>query len=672
MKKLFGIVGLCAVLGTAVGADSDSVELLYQRALHLETANADYDGAIPIYATILSQHAQSTALAAKALFRQGVCYEKTGKLDLARECARRLTGEFQAIAKSDPDMAKWAERLGGPIDGGSGKQVLAQIKLPEQPNKGQVRDYIAAIAKASQGRQSWSSTDPEVKMLKKVGRKNIDVLIAAQDVDEPNFHIQRAISELADESSKKVVLENLETHPTLAEVVLKRGWEKDARETLLRGLRERGDLPTEWIQAVSRLNAPASYPLLREYFIHRSNRANTYAVIKTLPIKDLPGAVREAWTRTGESYDKAAVAGLAVGYGHRDALEWLFERLGSLDVDEHNRWELKEIRAAISRSTEVTGTKEELAQWWKENRGALRFDPETRKFVSSKTEAAPSSKAEAAPSNAASASPKTLAKIQMPEQPSKAQVRQYIEDVLSGSESQNRVSSTDPQVGMLKKVGPGNGDLLINSLDSSPLAWSKDYFLVEAIKALADDSNKKAILDSLAFHPRLAEVVVHSGWEQDAKQTLGAELRDAGGYMPLDWIVAVASLKDPAAYPLLRNYFVRGSNKHSTYEAIKDLPIENLAGAVKEAWEASRGGDTSERYMALIAAEYGHLDDLEFLAQQWADLPENDEWFANQVRRVFAKITDFTGTGTEAPAWFKTHRNSLKFDPATKKFVVAP
>lgn len=665
MKKLFGIVGLCAVLGTAVGAESDSAELLYQRALHLETAKADYDGAIPIYATILSQHAQNTALAAKALFRQGVCYEKTGKLDLARQCARKLLGEFKTAAASDADMVQWAVRLSGSREGQLSPRDLSGIQLPDHPSKEQVRAYITAIVESSRGRRSWGSGDPQVRMLGKVGPQHVDLLIATQDIEEGPFYLRYAIVEVADESSKKVVLENLETYPTLAEVVLKRGWEQDARETLLRGLRNDRYLPTEWIQAVSKLNDPASYPLLRAFFIHGINRAHTYNAIKNLPITDLPGAVREAWTGTGESFEKAAVARIAVDYGQLDALEWLFERLCTLDVDE-DRWELKEIRAAISRSTKVTGTKEEMAQWWKENRGALRFDPDTRKFVVSQTGAPAPSKTEAAGSSAAAAAPESLDKLELPEQPSKAQVRQYIEKVLSGSESLTRFSSNDPRVRKLRRVGSGNVDLLIDFLDSD---HESHFFLISAIKALANDSNKKSILDGLAINPELVEVVVQRGWEQDAKQTLVKELEDAGEYLPTEWIVAVARLRDPATYPLLRNYFVRGSNKHSTYEAIKYLPIEDLAGAVKDAWQASREFDTTESYMALIAAQYGHLDALEFLAQQWADLPENDEWFANQVRRVFAKITDFTGTGTDAPAWFKTHRDRLKFDPATKKFV---
>jgi hypothetical protein len=348
----------------------------------------------------------------------------------------------------------------------------------------------------------------------------------------------------------------------------------------------------------------------------------------------------------------------------------LFTRLGSLDVDEDNRWELKQIRAAISRSTELTGTKEEMAQWWKENRSALRFNPDTGKFVVSQTGAPAPSKTGAATSSAAAAE-NPPEKPELPEPSSKAQVRQYIANVLSGSESLTHVSSNDPRVKKLRRVGSGNVDLLIDFLDAEPGSFGGDYFLILAIKSLANDSNKKSILDGLAIHTMLAEVVIQRGWEQDAKQTLVKKLEDSGEFLPTEWIVAVAKLRDPATYPLLRNYFVRGSNKYNTYEAIKDLPIGNLAGAVNEAWQNSRDEDTSARSMALIAAQYGQMDALDFLAQQWADLPENDEWFANQVRKVFSKITDFTGTGTEAPAWLKSCWERLKFDPATKKFVVA-
>jgi hypothetical protein len=403
MKKLFGIVGLCAVLGTASGADSDGLELLYQRALHLETAKADYDGAIPIYATILSQHAQNAAIAAKALFRQGVCYEKTGKLDLARECARKLGGEFQAIAKADPEMAKWTERIGGLGEGQPGNRGLSNIQLPEQPSRAQVKAYIAAVVQSSKGQNSFGPDYPEVKKLKKVGSQHVDLLIEARDPHDEDYHLAYAIVALADESSKKVVLENLEGYPALAEVVLNRGWAQDAREILVRRLRkDPGYLPLVWVQAVAELNDPGAYPLIRKYFIrghmYGSERSEAHEILKKLPIEDLPGAVSEAWAvrrtdpvRKG-SGEKLRMACIAVDYGHLDALETLFDEIAKFNANNANRrdqHEAEEIRIAIARCTGLTGDEEKMVQWWRENRGALRFDPETKKFAPSKNEAAP-------------------------------------------------------------------------------------------------------------------------------------------------------------------------------------------------------------------------------------------------------------------------------------------
>ena len=679
MKKLFGIVGLCALIGTASGTESDGVELLYQRALHLETAKADYDGAIPIYATILSQHAQNAAIAAKALFRQGVCYEKTGKLDLARKCAQRLSGEFQEIAKADPDIAKWAERLRETEVGESPASKLSRIQLPEHPTKEQLRAYITAIMDSDRGRKRWSSVDPEVKMLTKVGPENIDLLIQALETQTDHFYLKYAILALADDQSKKLVLEKLETYPFLAEVVLKRGWEQDAREILLRELRNEPDtLPSAWIDAVVKLHDPSSYPLLRSYFIHGSTPHNTYAAIKTLPIENMLGAVNEAWARADKKleWENKAMACIAADYGHVDALGWLFDRLAKLDAEgEHRkllakidrgpeigrsmeRFENGEIRTAITRLTGLNRTNEEMAQWWKLNRGNLRFDPEAKKFVNSKSEA----------TTPAPSSPKTLAQITLPAQPDKQQLRQYIAEVCSTSDLSGGWSSEDAQIGMLKKVGAENASLLVESIETH----KGNPYLIYAFLAVADDRSKKAVLDRLSVHRELAEVVHARGWEKDARLDLIEGLKNEPHYLPIDWIRAVAKLNDPSTYGLLRRYFVHGMNKTWTYKAIQNLPIENLESAVTEVWEANRENTGEDRNsMALIAAENGHMDALKILAESLDSAGYQSNRFAIEARKVFSHLTGFKGTRSEAASWFKTNRDRLKFDPATKKFVIA-
>ena len=72
-----------------------------------------------------------------------------------------------------------------------------------------------------------------------------------------------------------------------------------------------------------------------------------------------------------------------------------------------------------------------------------------------------------------------------------------------------------------------------------------------------------------------------------------------------------------------------------------------------------------------MAAEYVHIDALKFVALQWTDFSEDDDWFARNARRVFSQITDFTGTKAETADRFKTHRDCLKFDPEKKMFVLS-
>ena len=94
MKTLAGVMSLVVLLGAACAAELNTPEQLYQKALYLETAKADYQGAIPIYATIISNHEQNAAFTIKALYRQGVCYEKTGQAEQAKQCAQKLADQY--------------------------------------------------------------------------------------------------------------------------------------------------------------------------------------------------------------------------------------------------------------------------------------------------------------------------------------------------------------------------------------------------------------------------------------------------------------------------------------------------------------------------------------------------------------------------------------------------
>ena len=262
---------------------------------------------------------------------------------------------------------------------------LAEIKLPNLADPDQVQTYILAILDASQGQNSWSSRDPQVAMLTELGSENVPALIKALDLagDMGGYHVKYAITILADEQSKSLILAALPIHHELVEVVVQRGWEQEAKATLLAEIESAGSaqLPTEWITAIANLNDPATYPMLRHYFINGPNRYWTYKEIKNLPIDDLPGAVAEAWERSKHDDDcnRQYMAIAALPYGHVDALAVLIELLTSSETD--NQWLARETRPAIFQVIDFRGSNAELAKWFAEHREHLRFDTETKKYV---------------------------------------------------------------------------------------------------------------------------------------------------------------------------------------------------------------------------------------------------------------------------------------------------
>ena len=141
----------------------------------------------------------------------------------------------------------------------------------------------------------------------------------------------------------------------------------------------------------------------------------------------------------------------------------------------------------------------------------------------------------------------------------------------------------------------------------------------------------------------------------------------------LEWCTAVANLNDPETYPLLRNYFIEGPNGNTTYNSIKHLPIEDMPGAVAEAWERCKYGDSFGVYqMAIIALEYGHIDALAVLIETLTSgtkKPYHDH-VIRDIRPALLMHVDFRGSNEELAQWFEKNRDNLRFDKEAKKFVV--
>ncbi len=274
----------------------------------------------------------------------------------------------------------------GPRRRGADREALAKIQLPENPTREEVRRYVDQVMATTAGLSSASSSDPQVAMLRRVGPENIDILLDRLGYPDAsmalgNIYIKEAVKALARPQHKELFLESLTTVPELAAVVLRYGWEEDARETLLSEMEARPHyLPREWLAAVGRLGDKEAMDALKDYFIRGNNRETTFGVLRTTPdVGDLRDLVDRAWVRarTGDPYEARQMARIAVGYGHRDALDMLVR---SLDMPAGDFGWGQFTRRAILRHTEARGTDEQIVKWYRENRDRLYWDEESRRF----------------------------------------------------------------------------------------------------------------------------------------------------------------------------------------------------------------------------------------------------------------------------------------------------
>ena len=265
-----------------------------------------------------------------------------------------------------------------------------------------------------------------------------------------------------------------------------------------------------------------------------------------------------------------------------------------------------------------------------------------------------------------------LAKVKLPENPTWDQVKAYVAGVLATAQGRNWYSPSDPQIGALCKVGPENVPILLDCMADEqfdpPMAGQGESYVIGAVKRLARDEHKKMILDMLPTHLMLVAVVTEKHWELDAKNILVVELHAQPDSLPLEWIEAVAALKDPATYADLKTCLVKGWNQASTYRLIRDLPGFDAAGAIKEAWEGLEDPNLKAT-IAPYAAEQGVLDALEF-AFDTLETPDTWKYTGSNPRQLVLRHVDARGSNQELIDWFEKNKGKLVFDPKDRKYKV--
>lgn len=264
-----------------------------------------------------------------------------------------------------------------------------------------------------------------------------------------------------------------------------------------------------------------------------------------------------------------------------------------------------------------------------------------------------------------------FAGLELPDSPSKMQVRVYVGTILRVATDKGMFGASDPEVAALARVGGEHVGVLIEPLRYLS-HFNGDIYVTEALKALVTEEHKTLVLEHLAAAPELVEVVVDAGWTRDAASTLFKTLARRSPYLNVNWIEAAASVAGPEQYEDLKFHLRHNDNAYVVWQAMRDLPgIEPLEPSIMSAWRGT-GRQASYKWgqLAMAAAHYGHMDGLEFVVEKMET--------SGRARQVFQNLTGY-GPDIEflwdeelkkACAWFAAHKDRLEFDSTEGRYVV--
>ncbi len=130
------------ILASAIGAflfagpvKQETAKALFERAVYLEETRGELLEAVKVYNSILERFPQDQEIAAKALYRIGMCYERLGNQG-AQIAYRRIIDEYpgrkEEVALARARLAELIKAA----DTASRKPVFRKIRIPANPGNG--------------------------------------------------------------------------------------------------------------------------------------------------------------------------------------------------------------------------------------------------------------------------------------------------------------------------------------------------------------------------------------------------------------------------------------------------------------------------------------------------------------------------------------------------------
>lgn len=169
----------------------------------------------------------------------------------------------------------------------------------------------------------------------------------------------------------------------------------------------------------------------------------------------------------------------------------------------------------------------------------------------------------------------------------------------------------------------------------------------------------------------IRETYSHVSWHHKFQNLLVSGLKNNRGYVPTDWIKAVAEFDRDDAKEVLIEYFKYGWNNHITYKTIASLIgiEERVRRAIPITWETAGQsnkyalGDLTPKFL-----ELGYRPAFKFVMASLADNANQPKHSFNALN-LARRYTDQTGGVAEISNWYRNNRSKIQFDTLEKIFV---
>jgi len=262
--------------------------------------------------------------------------------------------------------------------------------------------------------------------------------------------------------------------------------------------------------------------------------------------------------------------------------------------------------------------------------------------------------------------PEQLAKIKpLPEHPTDAEIRTYIESIQKASIDQNNFSTDDPQVELYRKIGPGHFKVWAPYLSYSHNA----YHLYYASPALLDDADKAEALKQLTTYPGLIEAIIRKGWAKDAKTEIFAVA--AGTSNPYQFMEALKSFtQTPEDRQKLTDLYLQRLEFTELYPIVVTFPGADAGALAQKAWENQRYNSNTwnKILIAARAASFGNKDALGDAINSYTAQP--NDYIDQPAAILLAQTTGQILNKEALRKWYLENQDKLVFNAEKRRFEV--